>query len=109
MVSEQLGEIVAVMQERLNAILRQIEDTSRMTEGVYKLAGNVEALTTQVKNMAEQQEATTKKIEARMEEQGRRIGALELKPAHKWDSTAEKIVMAVIAAVIAFLAARISG
>jgi len=105
--ADQLGEIVAVMQERLNTIFRMIDDSARMTDGVYKLAGNVEALTAQVKNLAEQQEATTKKIETRMEEQGRRIGALELKPAHKWDATAEKIILMLIAAIMAFIIAKI--
>ena len=105
--ADNLGEIVAAVQERLNACVRQVDDNARMTEGVYRLAGNVEALTVQLKSLTEQQDATTMKIEHRMEEQGRRIGALELKPANRWDSTADKIVMIIIAAAMAFLLARI--
>jgi len=105
--TDQLGEAVAVIQERLNAVIRQIDDNARMTEGVHRLAGNVEALTTQVKNLAEQHEATTEKMEGRLKEQGMRIGALELKPAHRWDATAEKVAMGVIAAIVAFILARI--
>ena len=51
--AEHLGEIVAVMQERFSAAIKLIDDNVRMTDGVYKLAGNVEALTAQVKNMAD--------------------------------------------------------
>ena len=104
---DQLGEIVAVMQERLNTILKQSDDGVRMAEGVHKLAGNVEALTQQMKSLAEHQDATTQRIESRMEAQGNRIGELELKPAHRWDDAGEKVIMAVIAAVVAFFLSRL--
>jgi len=106
MTTENAGEIVAAIQERLNAALRRIDENARVKELAYRLSGNLEALSVQLTNLGERQEAAAGKTEARLDDLNKRISALELKPARRWDSAIEKIIMTAAAAAIAYILAK---
>lgn len=48
-----------------------------------------------------------KSIMAKLDDLAYKVGALEARPAKRWDGLADKAIWAVVAAVIAFLLARI--
>ncbi len=70
---------------RLKVLESKVEDISDLTSSVASLAKSVE-------QMAKAQE-----------KQGKRLEALEQKPAKKWESFVDKVVWAVAAALIAFI------
>ena len=106
MTTENAGEIVAAIQERLNAALRRIDENASVKEIAYRLAGNMEALSIQISNLGERQEAAANKTDARLDDHNRRLVALELKPARRWDSAIEKIIMTAAAAAVAYILAK---
>jgi len=71
--------------KRLTALEEKVEDISDLTISVASLAKSVE-------QMAKAQE-----------KQGKRLEALEQKPAKKWEAFVDKVVWAVAAALIAFV------
>ena len=75
--------------KRISDLETKVEDISDLTTSVASLAKSVE-------QMAKAQE-----------KQGKRLEALEQKPAKKWESFADKVVWAVAAALITFALSRI--
>lgn len=71
--------------KRITDLETKVEDISELTTSVASLAKSVE-------QMANAQE-----------KQGKRLEALEQKPAKKWESFVDKVVWAVAAALIAFI------
>lgn len=71
--------------KRITDLEAKVEDISDLTTSVASLAKSVE-------QMAKAQE-----------KQGKRLEALEQKPAKKWESFVDKVVWAVAAALIAFI------
>lgn len=75
--------------ERLTNLEEKVEDIASLT-------ANVESLAKSIEQMVKAQE-----------KQGKRLEALEQKPAKKWESFVDKVVWAVAAALIAFVLASI--
>lgn len=75
--------------QRIATLEDKVEDISSLTSSVASLAKSVE-------QMAKAQE-----------KQGKRLEALEQKPAKKWESFVDKVVWAVAAALIAFVLSNI--
>ena len=75
--------------KRLTDLEKDVEDISSLTASVASLAKSVE-------QMAKAQE-----------KQGKRLEALEQKPANRWDNLVDKAVWAVAAALIAYVLAQI--
>lgn len=73
--------------KRISDLETKVEDISDLTASVASLAKSVE-------QMAKAQDT-----------QGKRLEALEQKPAKKWESFVDKVVWAVAAALIAFILA----
>lgn len=71
--------------KRIEELEAKVEDISDLTTSVASLAKSVE-------QMAKAQE-----------KQGKRLEALEQKPAKKWESFVDKVIWAVAAALIAFI------
>ena len=71
--------------KRISDLETKVEDISDLTASVASLAHSVE-------QMAKAQE-----------KQGKRLEALEQKPAKKWESFTDKVVWAIAAALIAFV------
>lgn len=75
---------------------KRISDLEEKVEDIADLTTSVASLAQSIKQMATAQE-----------KQGKRLEALEQKPAKRWDDFVDKIVWAVAAAVISFILARI--
>jgi uncharacterized protein YoxC len=71
--------------KRISDLEAKVEDISELTTSVASLAKSVE-------QMANAQE-----------KQGKRLEALEQKPAKRWESFVDKVVWAIAAALIAFV------
>lgn len=71
--------------QRISELETKVEDIGSLTSSVASLAKSVE-------QMAKAQE-----------KQGKRLEALEQKPAKRWESFADKVIWAVAAALIAFI------
>ena len=71
--------------QRIADLETKVEDISDLTTSVASLAKSVE-------QMAKAQE-----------KQGKRLEALEQKPAKRWESFADKVIWAIAAALIAFI------
>lgn len=71
--------------KRIGDLEAKVEDISDLTSSVASLAKSVE-------QMAKAQE-----------KQGKRLEALEQKPAKKWEAFVDKVIWAVAAALIAFI------
>lgn len=74
---------------RLTTLEEKVEDIGSLTASVESLAKSIE-------QMAKAQE-----------KQGKRLEALEQKPAKKWESFVDKVVWAVAAALIAYVLSNI--
>ncbi len=74
---------------RLKIVESKVEDISSLTQSVASLAQSVE-------QMAKAQE-----------KQGARLEALEQKPAKKWESIVEKIIVGFVSAAVAFVAGQL--
>ena len=75
--------------KRITDLEEKVEDIGDLTASVSRLAQSIEL-------MAKTQE-----------KQGKRLEALEQKPAKRWDTLVDKIIWAFAAALISFLLARI--
>ena len=75
---------------------KRISDLEEKVEDIGSLTASVASLAKSVEQMAKAQE-----------KQGKRLEALEQKPAKRWDGLVDKIVWAVAAAVIAYILAGI--
>ncbi len=104
-VIEHEGEIGRLWESSKSAHKR-IDENDRVTEGIYKLASNMEALTIQVKSLAQQMETAIARIETGQKSQGERIGALEKEPAQKWKTLVAQVTGLVVAAVIGAIIAN---
>lgn len=98
---KQSGEIAAV-RESLKSAHKRIDDNDRIIEGIHKLAANMEAMTMQVKSLAEQLESSVERLEAGQRSQGERISALEKEPATKWKNLVSQGVGLITAAIIGY-------
>lgn len=87
--------------------LTEVEARSRSnTKRIDKLETQTEAinrLATSMAVMAEKQDETTTIVTAL----DAKVTAIEEKPAKRWDSLVEKVIWAVVAAVVGFLLAKI--
>ena len=87
--------------------LTQVEERSKSnTKRIDKLEEQTAAinnLATSMAVMAQKQDETTAAVTAI----DGKVTALEQKPAKRWDSLIEKIVWAIVAAVVGFLLAKI--
>lgn len=90
--SEKLQELntLTAMQEN------RIEKLESEYEAIHQLATNVAVMTEQMKTMTESLNSLNIKVDA-----------LEGKPGKRWDGIVDKLVWAILAAVVAFLLAKI--
>lgn len=91
---------IAAIRESLKSAHKRIDENDRMTEGIHKLAANVEALALQVKMLTEKMDSSITRIEAGLTAQAERIGALEKEPATKWKDLVKQVTALVVAAVV---------
>lgn len=86
------NEYAKRMEDEHNRQNKRLEDLEAKVEDISDLTTSVASLAKSVEQMAKAQE-----------KQGKRLEALEQKPAKKWESFVDKVVWAVAAALIAFI------
>ena len=84
------------MEDEHNRQNKRISDLEEKVADIGSLTASVESLAKSIEQMAKTQE-----------KQGKRLEALEQKPAKKWESFAEKVVWAVAAALITYVLSSI--
>lgn len=78
---------------------RRIEKLELQTEAIQSLATSVEVM---VKEQSHQTEAI-ERIEKNVEKLDGKVEVLEHKPAKRWESIVEKVIMTVVAGVVGFM------
>lgn len=90
-------------EQRLTAVEGRAKSNSHRLDEVEKRQDNLDKLVTSVEVLATKQET----VEIDVKEIKTDVKALSAKPGKRWEAIADKAVWAVLAAVIAFLLARI--
>ena len=87
---------LTAVEERSKSYTKRIDKLEESTEAITRLATSMEVMA----NKQEQVADTVDKLDGK-------VTALEAKPAKRWDGIVDKIIWAVVAAVIGFLLAQI--
>ena len=98
---------IAAHDEILKYIQHRLDENDRITEGIHKLASNVESLTLQVKLLTESMETSISRLETGQRSQGERIGALENAPGTRWKDLTKQVIGLVVAAAVGLLLAKL--
>lgn len=97
---------ISALRENVKSAHKRIDENDRITEGIHKLASNVESLALQVKLLTERFDSSLERLEQGQRNQGERIGALEKEPGAKWKDVTKQIITLVVAAVFSVIAAK---
>lgn len=84
------------VEERAKSNTKRLDKLEESTEAISRLATSMEV-------MAERQEQVANTVD----KLDGKVTAMEQKPAKRWDGLVDKIIWAIVAAVIGFLLARI--
>lgn len=87
---------LTAVEERSKSNTKRLDKLEESTEAISRLATSMEV-------MAERQEQVADTVE----KLDGKVTAIEQKPVKRWDSLVDKIIWAIVAAVIGFLLARI--
>lgn len=103
MIETEYAERLQSVEDRAKSNTHRIDNLSERIEAINRLATAVELMA------AEQKHQTTamNDIKTDVASLGAKVETLEHKPAQKWDSIVDKVIWAILAAVIAFVLARI--
>lgn len=84
------------VEERAKSNTHRLDKLEESTEAISLLATSMEVMAERQEQVAD----TVDKLDGK-------VTALEEKPAKRWDAVADKIIWAVLAAVISFILARV--
>ncbi len=120
------GERIAALEEGQDALEKRMDKNDKTTEGIFKLATNMENLTAAVEKMGE-------RMEKGLSEQGKRIGALEnavllmqqndekikdhekrldmieREPANKWNKLQWLFIAGIATAILGYFLAKLGA
>ncbi len=94
---------LAEVDHRTTSNTRRIDKLEQQTDALNSLASSVEVMANEQRHQTE----AILDIKTDVSALGSKVETLEHKPGKRWDSAIEKITMAVIAAVIGFVLAKI--
>lgn len=94
---------VAEIEHRGISNTRRIEKLELQTEAIQSLATSVEVM---VKEQCHQTEAIDR-IEKNVEKLDAKVEVLEHKPAKRWESIIDKVVMTIVGAVIGYILVKV--
>lgn len=90
------------IEHRLTAVEDMSKDNKRRVEDLEKRQDNLDELVSTVKVLAVREEA----VESDVKEIKNDVKNLTNKPAQRWDSLTDKIILTVAAAVVGFILAK---
>lgn len=91
--------------EKLVEIDQRSKSNTHRLEAVEKNQEALNSIATSVAVMAEQQKNISKKVD----DIDNKVGAIESKPAKRWDSMVDKLIAALIGAFLAWLVTGATG
>lgn len=103
MTDEEIVMKMAETDHRARSNTRRIEKLELQTEALEKLAASVEVLVNEQKHQTE----AMNDIKSNVEKLDAKVETLEQKPAKRWESIVEKIILTVVGAVIGYLLVRL--
>lgn len=90
-------------EHRAKSNTRRVEKLELQTEAIQSLATSVEVM---VKEQGHQTEAI-ERIEKNVEKLDGKVEVLEQKPARRWESIAEKVILTIVGAVLGYILVKI--
>lgn len=90
-------------EHRAESNTRRVEKLELQTEAIQSLATSVEIM---VKEQGHQTEAI-ERIEKNVEKLDGKVEVLEHKPAKRWESIVEKIILTIVGAVVGYLLVKV--
>lgn len=103
MTSEDMAMKLAAVEHRAESNTRRIDKLELQTESIQKLATSVEVMVAELGHQTEAME----RIEGNVEKLDKKVEALEQKPAKRWDSVVNKVLLAVIGGIVCWILAKI--
>lgn len=103
MTAEEIAVKLAEIEHRACSNTRRVEKLELQTEAIQSLAMSVEIM---VKEQSHQTEAIDR-IEKNVEKLDNKVEILEHKPAKRWESVVEKVILLVVAAVVTYVLTKI--
>lgn len=103
MTQEEMAVKITEVEARSKSNTKRIDALTEQIEAVNRLATSVEVLVTENKHQTE----VINGVKSDVETLNGKVEAIEQKPAKKWEGMAEKIVWALVAAVLGFVFARL--
>lgn len=91
------------VEERSKSNTKRINELNSQIDAVNRLATAVEVMATKQDGFGQ----SVERLDGKVDSLGDKVGALEAKPAKRWDSLVDKTIWAVAGAVIAFLLVQI--
>lgn len=87
---------LTAVEERSKSNTKRLDKLEESTEAISRLATSMEVMAERQEQVAD----TVDKLDGK-------VTAMEQKPAKRWDSLVDKIIWAIVAAIIGFMLARI--
>lgn len=103
MTTEDMAVKLTEAEHRAKSNTRRIEKLELQTEAIQSLATSVEVM---VKEQSHQTEAIDR-IEKNVEKLDEKVEVLEHKPAKRWESVVDKIIMTLVGAVLGYILVQI--
>ena len=125
-----LTQEIAAMRESMKSAHKRIDDNDRITEGIHEIAASVKSLALQVKLLTERVDKNIEKLETGQKSQGERLGALERtnaklsdieetveeqekridaiekEPATKWKTLVSQVIAIIVAAIVGYVLSK---
>jgi len=100
---EKLDGSLRVMAESIRLIEKRLTDSDGLNKSIHDLALSIALHSKQVDHLSERIDSRMALIEERQTKQGERIGALEIKPAKKWEIMVSTIITGLVTAGIGII------
>ena len=103
MTAEEIAVKIAELDQRSRSNTRRVEKLEVQTEAIQSLATSVAVM---VEEQGHQTKAI-KRIEQSVEKLDEKVEVLEQKPAKRWESVVEKVILTVVGAVIGYMLVKV--
>ncbi len=99
---EAMESRVTAVEQRCKSNSHRLEQVEKQQEAIHSLAASLQVMTAEQKHQT-QAINTVREDVSRLDG---KVGALEMKPARRWDGLVEKLVWSVAGAILAWWLAR---
>lgn len=103
MTPEETAVKLTELEQRSKSNIRRIEKLELQTEAIQSLATSVEIM---VKEQSHQTEAIDR-IEKNVEKLDEKVEVLEHKPAKRWESIVDKIIMLLVGGIVSYILVKV--